>query len=159
MFPVEADGLLVVFVEQVEGVHGGVLVAKEAEDTLLFFIVHTVEAELGDLFIGLYQRLGHHEVLLAVSPWVREVLCPDHTVLLHRLAHLQGRVDEDAVVAVEHLGIHPSHRGADDEVWVLPFARLFQQRQGLLWLYGQVGGNDLCLWQHLTDACHRTTLA
>ena len=159
VLPVESDGLRVVFVKEVVGVHRCVLIAEEAEDAPLLLVVHTAEAELCRLLIGLHQRLCHHEVLHAINSGVREVLRADHSVLLHRLSHLQCGVYEDAVVAVEHLRIHAAHRGADDEIGLFPLTGVLQQLESFLRLYGQVGSYHFCLWQHLTDACHRTALS
>ncbi len=157
---VEADGPRIVLVKQVEGVNGGVFVAEEPNDTVqLLVFVHAAEALLGHLLILFHQGFRHDEILHAVLPRVLKVLCPHHVVAHHRVAHLQGRVDDDAVVAVEHLGVHAAHRSADDQVGVLGLAGGAQQLHGLCGVDGQVGGNDRCRGQCRAYAGHRSRLS
>ena len=88
MLAVESDGRGVVLTEQVVGIDGGVLVAEEAPDACLLLFGDALEALLRHLLVLLDEGLGHDEVLHAVLPWVGEVLCPYHAVLLHGVAHL-----------------------------------------------------------------------
>ena len=87
------------------------------------------------------------------------MLGSDHPVILHRVAHLQGRVHQDAVVAIEHLGIHASHRRADNQIRLLRLAHLPQQVHRLLRANRKVGGNHRCIWKYLADSRHRSTLS
>ena len=111
MLTVKTDGRLVVGMEQIVGIDCCVGITEEAPHALLVLVVESLKTVLGHLFIGLYQSLGHDEVLYAV-------MC------LHRFTHLQGGVHDDAVEAAQHLCIHAAHRGADDEVGLLAVAYL-----------------------------------
>ena len=145
--------------EQVKGVDRGVLIAKESPHTFLLLVCDTRETLLSHFLILLHHRLGHYEVLHAVLTGIREMLCPYHTVILHGVTHLQGRVHEDTVVAVEHLSIHAPHRRADNQVRMFAHTRPTQQVNGFLRMYWQVWGNDNGIGQHLTDTCHRPRLS
>ena len=96
------------------------------------------------LLVFLDKSLRDNKVLHPILSWIREVLCPYHPVIFHRVAHLQGGVHENTVVAVEHLRIHATHRRADDEVWLFRLAGLTQQRHRLLRTNGQVWRYHRC---------------
>ena len=149
----------VVLTKQVIGVHSGILIAKESPYPCRLFFSHLSETLLCHLLILLHQSLCHHEVLYSVLTRIREMLSTNHTVFLHRVAHLQGWVYEDTVKAVEHLRIHASHRGADDKVGLLLLTDIAQKIHCLLRMDGKIGSYHLCLRQHLTDTCHRAALS
>ena len=128
---VEADSLRIMAVEEVKGMHHRVLVAKEPVHTPLLVGIDRRKAAGGDIGILLDQSLGHHHLLHAVSTWILKHLFAHHVALLHGLPHLQCGVDQYAVIAVQHLGIHTAHRGADDEVGVLPTSHFLQHRHRL----------------------------
>ena len=152
MLTVKACCLSVVLTEQVVGVDGSVLVAEESPYTMLLLIAHAGKALVGHLLVLLDECLGDDKVLHTVLSRIREVLGTNHAVLLHRIAHAEGWVHEYAVIAVEHLSIHATHGGADDEVGLLTVACLSQQFHSLLRNDGQVRSDDGGLWQHLADA-------
>ena len=84
----------------------------------LFLGGDSLETMFGHLFIFFYQSLSDDEILHSILSGIGEMLCSDHSMVFHRVTHLQGGVYKDAVVAVEHLRIHAAHGGADDEVWL-----------------------------------------
>ena len=75
----------------------------------LFLGSDVLKALAGNLLILLYQGLGYDELLNAVLPRILEGLLAHHAMAGHGLSHLESRVYEDAIIASEHLGIHPSH--------------------------------------------------
>ena len=158
MLTVETDGRGIVLTEQVVSVHRRILIAKESPHAGLFVRRHRRETLLRHLLILFHKRLRDHEVLHTVLTGIGEMLGAYHTVFLHRVAHLEGRVDKDAVVAVEHLGIHAAHRGADDEIGMFFVAGLPQEAERLLRTDGEVWRNDCGIGEHLTDTGDGTRL-
>lgn len=106
---VEGDGLRIVAAEEVEGMHDGVAVAEEPEDAALLVGGDGGKAMGGDVGILLDQRFGHHHLHFSVLARVLVHLFAGHAALRRALAHLEGRIDEDAVVTIEHLGVHAAH--------------------------------------------------
>ena len=156
----KGNGLRIVGTESVPGVDNGVPVAEEAEDTLsLALITCMLEIALRELAILLHKRLVHIELLHAVLPGRIESLLAHHPVALHRVADGKGGIREDAVVAVEHLGIHAAHRGAEDERGLFPFTCVKQELESLLGMYRQIGSHHAGLGEHLTQAHHRAAAA
>ena len=142
VFAVEVDGLWVVLEEEVVGVDDGVFVAEEAKDALLLFGGDLREAVLRHLTILLDQRLGDNHLLDAVLAWVLERPFSHHVVLCHGGSHLEGGVDADAVEAVEHLRVHASHGGANDQVGTFALHSLLEQGHCLCRMDGEVGCQD-----------------
>ena len=142
VFPVETDGRLVVGMEQVVGIDRRVGITEESPHVSLIRVVESFKTMFRHLLIGFHQGLGHDEVLYAVQSGIREVLGTHHPVCFHRLTHLQGGIYDDTVEAAQHLGIHTTHRGADDEIGLLAVAHLSQQCHCLFRFYGQVGCHD-----------------
>ena len=128
MFAMKADGSRVVGMKEVVCVDGGVFIAEEAFHARLFLIINTFEAVISHFLVFLDEGFGDDELLHAVETRIGEMLVADHAVFLHRVAHPEGRIDEDTVVAVEHLGVHATHRGADDEVGLFLLAELPEER-------------------------------
>ena len=159
VFAVEMDSLWIDTMKQVVGVYRRVLVAEETIDAVQLVVGDTLEALFRLILVLLDQCFVNIEFLDTIQSWILELLSPRHSVRLHCLAHLQGSIHADAVVAIELLGIHAPHRCADDEVWMLLLADVAQQGDGLCRMDGQVGGNDFSLWHYLTESCHRTRLS
>ena len=109
VLPMEMDGCGVVPAEEIEGVDGLVLVTEESPHTLSLLVVDAAETQRGDFFIFLHDGLVDKKVLHSVLARVLIGLCPCHAMCHHGVANLESRVDDNAVVAVEHLGIHSSH--------------------------------------------------
>ena len=104
----------IVFAEQVERMHERILVAEESGHAVTLLRSDVLETVGRGLGILLHERLGDDELLHAVGPRVLERLLAYHSVLRHGLAHLESRVHQYAVVALQLLGIHASHRRTDD---------------------------------------------
>ena len=124
------------------GVYRRVLVAKQSVDALAVLVVKVLEAVFRLILVFLDERLVHIELLYTVQTWVLKLLGACHAMAAHGVAHLQGRVHTDAVVAAQLLSIHAAHRGADDEVGLFLSADVTQQAHSLRRVYGQVWGND-----------------
>ena len=101
--------------------------------------------------ILLHQRFCDYKILHTVLTRILKMLLSYHAVLLHRVAHAQGRIHQDAVIASQLLCIHASHRRADDEVGLFRFADPSQQFHRLLGNQGQVWSNDRGTRQYLTE--------
>ena len=147
----KADGSRVVGMKEVVCVDGGVFIPEETFHARLLLIINTFEAMIGQFLVFLDHGFGDDELLHAVEARIRKVLVADHAMFLHRVAHLEGRIDEDAVVAIEHLGVHATHRGADDEVGLFLLAELPEERHGLFGMDGEIGSDDGGVGKHLSD--------
>ncbi len=145
---VEADGLAVVLCEGVVGMHQRVLVAEESEHPLLLVVGDALEVAFRRQPVLFHQRLVDIELLNAVLSGREELLLARQSVALHRVGNAECRIDADAVEAVEHLGVHTSHRCADDEAGLLVVAEPLQQAEGLAGMDGQVGGYHPGIGQH-----------
>ena len=152
----EMNGIGVVLMEEAEGVHQIVLVAEEPPYTLAFTIVHTAETLVCHPFILLHQVVVYKELLHTVFTGIEEGLCSRHAMLHHRLADFEGGVEHDAVIAVEHLGIHTTHRGADDEVGLFCLAHPVEQRKSLIGMKRHVFGYHRGIAKHFAQAVYRT---
>ena len=153
---VEVGRLPVVLSEEVKGVYRGVFVAEESpHPALLLLAVGLGEALLGHLAVFLHQGLGHDEFLYAIRPGVLEHLFPHHAMLMHGVGHLESRIHTNAIISIEHFGIHAAHGSADDEMRLLFLAHAAQQVHGLLRVYGQVVGCHRGLWECVLYALHR----
>ena len=128
----EVDGIGIVLVEEAECVYQVVLVAKQAPHAAALLVGHSAEALLCHPFVFLHQVVVDKELLHTILAGVEERLRAGQAVLHHRLAYLEGGVEHDAVVTVEHLGIHATHRGADDQVGLLGLAHPMEQVESLL---------------------------
>ena len=159
VLPMEVQGLRINAMEQVVGVYRCVLVAKESVDTLALLIVDALEALFRLVLILLDQRLVDVELLHAVLSGVLELLRSRHAVCLHGLTHLQGSIHADAVVAIQLLGIHATHRRAENQVGLFLLTDVAQQSNSLSRVDGQVWCNDLGLWHHFAQSGHRTRLS
>ena len=162
MFAMKADGGKVVGMKEVVGVDRCVFIAEEPPYARPFLIIiKTLEAMIGHFLVFLDNGLGDDELLDAVETGIGEMLVADHAVFLHRVAHPEGRIDEDTVKSVEHLGIHAAHGGADDEVGLFLLAELPEERHRLFRTDGKVGGDDGGIGHHLTDSgdCARLAAA
>ena len=142
---VEMDGIEIMFAEQVEGMYGGVGIAEKSINMIpSFFFVYTFKALLGDVFVFFHQGFRHDKFLYTVLTGIENGVFAEHIVLKDGVAHLEGRIDEDAVVTVEHFGVHAAHRGADNQVGVFFFTGFVQQVYRFLWMQWEVGGNEFC---------------
>ena len=119
-----------------------VFVAEEAKDALLLFGGDLREAVLRHLTVLLDQRLGDDDLLYAVLTRILKCLLPHHLMLAHRSSHLEGGIDADTVEAVEHLRVHASHGGANDQVGTFALHSLLEQGHCLCRMDGEVGCQD-----------------
>jgi len=155
MLAIEADGVGVVLAEQFIGVHRVVVDAEQA--------VGVVEVEGGDAFellafhgvVVLDDVAGDAELRGTVFSSAEELVGACLQDFRHG-AHVEGGVDTDLPESEHLLGVHPSHRRADDDVRLLLLAVLPQVGQGFLRVDGYVGGYHRCLGQHLAEAFHRS---
>ena len=160
MLPVKGYGLRIVGAESVPGVDKRICVAEETEDTTGLALVGGMqEIALRDLAVFLDKRFVHIKLLHTVFPGRIERLLAHQSVTLHRVADGEGGIGEDAVVAAEHLGIHASHRGAEDERRLLAAARVEQKLESLPGMQGKVGSHHTGLGKHLTETAHRAAAA
>ena len=139
---VEGNSLAVVLIEERAGVDEVVFIAEEAEDALLLVVVDVAEVLFGHVPVFLHQRLVNVELLHAVLTGAEELLLAGEPMALHGVGNLEGGVHQDAVEAVQLLGIHAAHRRTQNEVGLLGGAGLAQQVECLLRMDGQVGSND-----------------
>ena len=155
VFAVEVDGLWIVLAVEVEGVYQRVFVAKQSPDSLLFVFVvgmcETLFCKFGKLF---YESLGDDKILHSVLSWVLVCLFSDHSMFSHGVAHLEGRVDDDAVEAVELFGHHASSRRAYDEVRLVFLAFCFKECDGLLRVEWNVVCHHFCVREQLSQNRH-----
>ena len=119
---------------------------------MLLFFIDTLKAVLCHFFIFFDHRLGDDEVLYPVLTRIGEMLGSYHTVLLHRITHAEGWVDEDTVIATKHLCVHTTHGGANNQVWLFLLAELPEERHCLFGTDGEIGGDDVGVGKHLADA-------
>ena len=150
----EVDGLRIVLVEEVEGVNHRVLIAEETINSFLILGGDVLEAALCDVAVFLDESLGNHQFVYSILSRVLELLLAGHAA--HRVAHLEGWVHEDAVVAFQHLGVHTTHRGADDEVGLFCLYQFLKHFHSFLRMHRNVfcheGGVRHQFLQHLHGA-------
>ena len=103
----EWDGERIVLMEEVEGMDQRISIAEETVNTLLLLGSNVLEATLGKVTVFLDEAFGNHQFVHSVLSRVLEFLLASHAA--HRIAHLEGRVYEDAVVTFQQFGIHASH--------------------------------------------------
>ena len=105
---VEADGVGIVFLEQVVGVDGRIVDAEKAPGVFLVKVgdalelLHLHHKEMLDDFFGDAKILG--VVLAAVQEFMDAGA--QH---LGEFGHIEGRIDANLAVTVHLLGIHPAH--------------------------------------------------
>ena len=126
---------------------------------MLLFFIDTIKALFCHFFVFFDHCLGDDEILYPVLTRIREVLGTYHAVLLHCVTHAEGWVDEDAVVATQHLSVHAPHRSADDEVGLFLLAELPEERHCLFGTDGEIGSDDVGIGQHLADASNSARLS
>ena len=119
---------------------------------MLLFFIDTLKAMLCHFLVVFDHRLGDDEILHPILTRIGEMLGSYHTVLLHRVAHAEGWVDENAVVATKHLSVHTTHRGANNQVWLFLLAELPEERHCLFGMDGKIGSDDVGVGKHLADA-------
>ena len=115
-----------------------VVLAKEAIDQLLVVGSDTLEGEFFCLAELINHLLVHLEVRCSVFAFVLE-LDIAQTSEGEQLRHVERGVDQNALVAMLHLGIESTHAGADDEVRLLLFNVLAQEGDCLLGTGRDVG--------------------
>ena len=128
----EMSSLRIMTAIEIPGMHKIVLIAEEPPHTLpllcLLLRCHRLkarEALFSDLLIFFLQSFRNHKLRLAILARVLPRLFTRQAMLLHRRSHLEGGIDADAVEAIEHLRIHTTHRGTDDQVRFLLLCFLF----------------------------------
>ena len=109
MLSMEVDGGGVVPTEEIERVDGLVLVAEEAPHPFALLVVDAAETTGGDVFVFFHDGFIDEKVLHPVFTWVLVGLCSCHAMCHHSIADFESRIDDDAIVAVEHLSVHASH--------------------------------------------------
>ena len=93
---VEADGVVIVFEKDVSCVYERVVVAEET----IYSAAVLAETLLCQFAVFFHYGFRDDHLLHAVLPRVEECQFANHAVTAHRVAHLESRVDEDAVVSV-----------------------------------------------------------
>ena len=91
----EADGIRIMLMEEVEGMYHRVFVAEEAIDMGLLLRSDILEASFGNVAVFLDESLGHHQFVDTILSWILKFLFTSHTA--HGIAHFESRVYEDAV--------------------------------------------------------------
>ena len=154
---VEAYRRGIVLVEEVVGVHYGVVVAEECDDACaLVGVGGVLEVVRRHLLILLYEALRHDELLHSVLARVLEHLLARE--LRHGVAHLEGWVHQYAVEAREHLGIHAAHRRAYDEVGLLLGCHRLQHLQTFFGMQRNVARHNRSVGHQRAQHLHRARL-
>lgn len=161
MLAVETDGCGIMLVEEVVGVHHGVVVAEESDDTgTLLGVGSMLEVVRSHLLVLLYEALRDDELLHSVLARVLEYLLARE--LRHGVAHFEGWVHQYAVESGEHLGVHAAHRRADDEVGLLLGCHRLQHLQTFFGVqrnvarYNRSVGHQRAQHLHRARLCRRT---
>ena len=157
MLTMEADGLWIMLVEEVEGMNHRVLVAKESVDTVLFLGCYILKAQGGNVLVLLDESLVHHQLLYSVLARVLKLLSSRHTA--HGVAHLESRVYQDAVGAMEHLSEHTTHGGAYNQVGFLPLLHIPQHLYGFFGMHGNVLSHECGIRHQLLQHLYRAALS
>ena len=127
-----------------KSVNQRVFIAEESPHMLMIVGGHAFETVCGHLTIFLHQRLRDDEFLHSVLTGILKHELSYHAVLNHCPAHLKSGVDEDSVVATEHLGVHPAHRRTDDKVGTLALTHPAKHRHSVCRHYGNILGYHTC---------------
>ena len=157
MLTMEADGLWIMLVEEVEGMNHRVLVAKESVDTALLLGCYILKAQGGNVLVLLDEPFVHHQFLHTVLARVLKLLSSRHTA--HGVAHLERRVYQDAVGAMEHLSEHTTHGGAYNQVGFLPLLHVPQHRYGFFGMHGNVLSHECGIRHQLLQHLYRAALS
>ena len=165
VLPMERDALRVVLHIEVVGVHQLVFVAKERPHTMTFChsllvrkLLKILETLLLHLMVFLHDGFRNHEFLDTILTRILEHLLTRHTVSAHGIGNLESRIDEDTVVAIEHLCVHTSHRCTDNQIGLLPFSHRLQHGHSFSRMYRDILGHYSGIGQHLLNAFHRARL-
>ncbi len=100
----ESDGEWIVLMEEVEGMDHRVLIAEESVDTFLLLGSNILKAQGGNVLVLLDESLVHHQLLHSVLSRVLELLSSGHAA--HCIAHLEGRVYQDAVECLGAVSVY-----------------------------------------------------
>ena len=148
-----ADGIPVMLLEEVIGVHLLVVDAEEA--------VGVLPVEIGDaLELGPF----HHVEMLDRVPCYRKllliVLSPVQELVgtclesVGHMRHIEGWIHAYLPEPEHLLGVHPAHRCAYYQVRILLRAVCLEIRQGLLRVYGDIRSNDFILRHQTAERIH-----
>ena len=118
-----------------------------------------LETLLLHLMVFLDHGFRDDEFLNTILTRVLEHLLTRHTVGAHGIGNLKGRIDQDTVVAIEHLCVHTSHRCADNQIGLLPFCHSLQHGHSFSRMYRDILGHHSGIGQHLLNALYRTRLS
>ena len=151
---IEAGGVGIVLMEEVIGVHNGVMNAKEAVAVLAVPVGDVLPLLALHLVVMLDDVTRDAKRLLPVLASVEELMLTRAQGAAHG-GHVQGWIDADAHEAAHLLGIHASHAGADDDVGLLIGTELLQIGQGIHRVNGDVGRYHLILGQEVAQVFHR----
>ena len=94
---VKINGVGIVGMKHIIGVHHGVFVAKEPVNALAIGLVQAFKTVGGAVFIGLDEAFGDHQLLHVVLSRVLKFLPSHHAT--HRVTHLESGVHQDAIHA------------------------------------------------------------
>lgn len=156
------DGLRVMGMEEGKGVNDWVCIAKESPYVMSVIVGDILEAMGGHLTIFLYHCFCNDKFLHTILARVLEDLFSHHTMFAHGVAHLEGWVDEDSVYSTQHLSIHSTHGGADDEMRFMGADHLLEHCHCFRGIDRDILGNDIsareeCLEDfHCVGGCGRT---
>lgn len=142
-------GLSVMALEEVEGVHHVILITKQSPHVLLLFALCLGEVVGGYLTVFVHYTLCNEKRLFAVCPWVVPCLLARQAVRVHRVGHVEGRVHQYSVSAVQHFSIHAAHGRTYNQVRLLAVGHVFQQLEPLFWVQRYVWRHHRSLAWHI----------
>ena len=127
-----------------------IVAPKQAIDVLLVLGRKSLEQQLLDLLELGYHLLVNLESCGTIGTLVLEVIVAQ-AAEGEEASHVERRIDQNALVATELLGIHASHRGADDEVGLLLCRIVLQKLQGFERRYRNIGRHhaDVLFVEHV----------
>lgn len=157
MFAMEVGSMSVVLAEEVEGVNNRVVVAKESID-MVVVVGSMLEVEFAYLAVFLFQGFGYEKFCFAISTRILPLLFASHAMLLHGVVHAEGRVDTNAVDAIELFGIHTTHGSTNDKVGLFALTDIVEQAYSLSGMEWHVVGYNLGIRECFADASNCSRL-
>ena len=136
----EADGIGIMLMEEVEGMHYRVLVSEETIYPCLFLWSDILKASFGNVTVFLDESLGHHQFVDTILSWILKFLFTGHTA--HGIAHFESWVYEDAVGTFQHFCVHTAHGGTDNQVGFLSLLQLEEHFHTFFRMYGYVFSHE-----------------
>ena len=151
---VEADGVGIVFLEEVVGVDQRIVDAEKAPGVFLVKVGDALELMHLHHKEMLDNLFGDTEVLGVVLAAVQELMNAG-AQHLGEFGHIEGRIDANLAVTVHLLGIHPAHRSTDNQVRLLRSDQRLQKRQRLHRVHRNVRRQHLHFGQHRAEHLRR----